>query len=324
MNRYSGKYLVLYAFCKFVAGKEQAIICDLQKRKIKFVPIDMGSVLALLKKYSVDVVITKFNTDKKILNEYFDFLLEEDFAFLTTDPKPFLDLPTEFISPEVINNAIIEYGFCRYDILKTLDQLDALLTKHIELRFLNMSNENLSMLDRILEFCDSSLCKNIQLFVPYVNPSLQLQIFNIVAKYVVVNRVCFYNSDIKIRKSRKGIPVYYLVEKLENIRNSNIKIEWFICDLAFFHEAQKYNPYYHKKIAIDENGNIKNCIKNKRIFGNVNNKDIKSVISTASFQELWNANHDKIIKIKDMELRYNIIVTNDLRKKRNGFYEIVE
>lgn len=50
---------------------------------------------------------------------------------------------------------------------------------------------------------------------------------------------------------------------------------------------------------------------------------IEDVINFTKFTEFWYANHDKILNIKDRELRYNMIICNDLEKQNNGYFKIV-
>lgn len=83
--------------------------------------------------------------------------------------------------------------------------------------------------------------------------------------------------------------------------------------------SHSYNPYYYKRVCIDENGNIKNCLKNEKVTGNVNMDNIVEVTRQREFQELWFASCDKIIDIKDNPLRYNMYVTNQLKKRKVAY-----
>ena len=48
------------------------------------------------------------------------------------------------------------------------------------------------------------------------------------------------------------------------------------------------------------------------------------VIHQEDFRELWSVSCDKIIDIKDNPMRYNMYVTNQLKKEKNGFYSIIQ
>lgn len=98
----------------------------------------------------------------------------------------------------------------------------------------------------------------------------------------------------------------------------------YILDFQYFILSHSYNPYYYKRLCIDENGSIKNCLKSKRCFGNVKKDDIMQVVQQEDFRELWSVSCDKIIDIKDNPMRYNMYVTNQLKKEQNGFYSIIQ
>ena len=49
-----------------------------------------------------------------------------------------------------------------------------------------------------------------------------------------------------------------------------------------------------------------------------------TTINQKKFRILWFASSDKIIDIKDNPMRYNMYVTNQLRKEENGLYSIIK
>lgn len=64
-----------------------------------------------------------------------NFLIKENFVFFSDERENFISINNNWASPEIINNAIIEYDL--HNLIKsTLDQLDDLNCKFIELRFL--------------------------------------------------------------------------------------------------------------------------------------------------------------------------------------------
>ena len=59
------------------------------------------------------------------------------------------------------------------------------------------------------------------------------------------------------------------------------------------------------------------------VFDNVNDVELKTIITKEEFQEFWNVNHDLIIEFKNDELRYNKLITNDLIKLDSNLYSII-
>lgn len=87
--------------------------------------------------------------DNDIIDEYFNFLLEKDFIFLTNNPKYFPKLDLSFHYPFEISNAIIELSSDDniFDILVNLNDINC---KYIEIRIPN--NLFLSTTKNILEY----------------------------------------------------------------------------------------------------------------------------------------------------------------------------
>lgn len=113
------------------------------------------------------------------------------------------------------------------------------------------------------------------------------------------------------------------METLNEITHSNINRKYLINNIQYFYECQEYNPYYNKKVSIDRKGDIKNCIKNKAVFGNILYNKLEAVIQSQAFREFWFVSHDRILEIKDSELRYNYIITNDLEKVSDQYYRLI-
>ncbi len=98
----------------------------------------------------------------------------------------------------------------------------------------------------------------------------------------------------------------------------------YIINIDFIVEAQQHNPYYNKKVCIDEFGNVKNCLLHEKTFGNINENKIIDIMSGGDFKKLWFASHDKIKGIMGNELRYNMLVTDPLQQIAEDEFEIVE
>lgn len=315
------RFFNLFSFCKVIKGKDNAIICDFQKENIEFIPVEMVDVIYDLEKHSVEDLEKKYIQDIEIFKSYIEFLEKEGFGIVHKERLKFKEISLEFSTPEYINNAIIEYGFSNYNLLKIVNELDELLNKFIELRLSSFNIDNLEELIKILSFLENSVCRGITIMFPYT-PHTNI-ILEQVSKFNIVRCVYFYGykKNKIILKNHKE--VFFVTENLSEINKAIPNHNYIVNNIEYFIEAQNYNPYYNKKIAINMYGDIKNCIKNKSIFGNVLTHSIKDIIFSSQFQEFWYATHDKILGIKDSELRYNMIVCNDLEKKDNGYFKAI-
>ena len=323
MTHSNNNYLLLFSFCKVVQGKEKSIICDFQKEKIKFIPNEMGTVIKMLQKQTFNSVKNQFVEDADIFNSYIKFLIKEGFVFFSENNDNFVEIENYWSSPEVINNAIIEYSFENFRLKNILQELDDLLTKYIELRFIKFSEENIPELKEVLEFCKNSVLRSIRIFIPYKSKDLSQKLINIVKLYPIIDCVIFYNSKFNRLVEINNHQTFFIDKTLDDITKANIDRKFLVNNIDFFYESQNFNPYYNKKVAIKSNGEIKNCIKNKAVFGNLKKNSIKEIISNDEFQKFWHITHDQIIDIQDSELRYNFIITNDLEKIDNEKYKIV-
>lgn len=71
-----------------------------------------------------------------------------------------------------------------------------------------------------------------------------------------------------------------------------------------FLESMSFNSCLNRKLCIDKDGNLKNCLAMPASFGNM--ADIKNGDKwlTPEFEKLWHINKDKIDVCKDCEYRY--------------------
>ena len=323
MTQYKGTYLLLFSFCKIVKGEENSIICDFQKEKIKFIPNEMVTVIKMLQEQTFDSVKSQFVEDVDIFNSYIKFLSDEGFVFYNESNENFVDIENYWASPEIINNAIIEYSFDNYNLADVLIQLDNLLTKFIEFRFTTFIEENITEFTKVLEYCTDSVLRSARIYMPYESKEMSQKLIELVKSFPVVDCIIFYNSKSNRLIEKDDQQTFFITQTIEDITKANIDRKFLVNNIEFFYECQKFNPYYNKKVAINSKGEIKNCIKNKSVFGNLKDYSIAQIVKTNDFQEFWYATHDKIVEVKNSELRYNYIITNDLVKITDEKFKII-
>lgn len=310
------KYLNIFTFCKIVRGNESAIICDFQKKNIKYIPIELAEVIEKLMLLEYKIVENMFKDQKYIFDSYIYFLISERFAFFSDHRIEFIEMPEDWDSPEIINNAIIEYNSERYNIYDALKQLDELECKFLEIRFLSYFDEIIEELEAILSFISDSILSSVKLFIPFTKKMDIEYIKYIIKNNGKLDKIIVFSSPCDIGNQDD---IIFVNENYYKIRNENYKDNDIIIDIEYFMESKKYNPYYNKKVCIDVKGNFKNCLKNRKKFGNINNISIKSMLINTDFKDFWNASPDKIYELKDDELRYNKLVSNDLIRVGSGY-----
>ncbi len=310
------KYLNIFNFCKIVKGSDNAIICDFQKKNIKFIPIELAEVIEKLMLLEYKMVEDMFKDQKHIFNSYINFLINERFAFFSDHRIEFIEMPEEWDSPEIINNAVIEYNFERYSIYDTLKQLDELGCKFLEIRFLSYFDGIVEELKNILSFVEDSILCSVRLFIPFTKKMDIEHIKYIIKNNAKLDKIIVFSSPSDLDNQDN---IIFVNENYYKIRHENYKENDIIIDIEYFMESKKYNPYYNKKVCIDVRGNFKNCLKNRGDFGNINDITIENMLMNTDFKDFWNASPDKIYELKKDELRYNRLVSNDLIKVGNEY-----
>ncbi|RVU90947.1 hypothetical protein EH230_08590 [Flavobacterium columnare] len=316
----SNKYFNIYPFCKIVSGKDSHIICDLQKQNIKFIPFSLVEVINLLEKEEFKTVEEQFEEQKGVFNSYINFLIKEDLGFFSDYKTPFIPIPEDYLTPDNINNAAIEIAGLE-NLENLFLQLDDLHCQFIELKVI--STIDLEQLANKLEIIEKLQLRSLQLFIPFEKEMATSKIVKLFKKVKKAVTIAVYNCP-KDWQLKGNFQVKYLKKSLEEIQKGNSTEKDLIINLSYYFLAKKYNPYYYKKIAINSKGEIKNCLKNKRSFGTIQDFKLAEVIEKSDFQELWFVNHDCIVDIKDSPLRYNRILTNDLKKVEENLYELVD
>src|SRR5690606_33532331 len=127
--------------------------------------------------------------------------------------------------------------------------------------------------------------------------------FSLSEPYEIENAISFLQKQYKIFKT-----VIYNAERYEvfdsdkegwgnifmlpicNIFPINcgiIETSYFTNDLQHITESQRHNTCLNRKIAIDAEGNIKNCPSMAKSYGNIKDTKLIDVVNNPEFQKLW-------------------------------------
>ena len=83
-----------------------------------------------------------------------------------------------------------------------------------------------------------------------------------------------------------------------------ISPDYFSIHIKTFTEAQLHNTCLNRKIAIDVDGNIKNCPSMPHSYGNIKDTTLKEALEHPDFKKYWYIHKDQIEVCKDCEFRY--------------------
>jgi SPASM domain peptide maturase of grasp-with-spasm system len=78
--------------------------------------------------------------------------------------------------------------------------------------------------------------------------------------------------------------------------------DYFTVSFAFFNEGTYRNTCLNGKIAIDQNGNVRNCLTSLKQYGNIKSHQLPSLLND-DFTRLWKLTKTDITKCKACEFR---------------------
>ncbi len=320
------QFFKLYAFAIPVQGEERSAIYDLQRNRIHFIPHSMHEVIVQLEVHHVEMVRHSFSEeDRVVFDSYIIFLQDERLGFYTTEPEHFPKLSLSWFSPEHIQCAVIDYRFQWYDIYQVLNQLDDLLCKYLELRISNFNS--IEEIEKILRCAEQTMLRSVILLIDHEASNVSIDAYEeLYERFKKLDCVVVYNFSQDIKSKRFGKRIVLTTKNLEKklFHQHFYSERFYVVNMSFFCEAQMYNPYYYKKVCIDQKGFIKNCLLHEIYFGNVNTDLLNKISSLDVFQRDWFISPDKIEDVRNSELRYAVLLSNELVEVSSGIYKIVK
>lgn len=317
---------VLIANCIPVKGANQSLICDLQRNNIAHIPNDLYDIIIKLEgKTLFDIKEHYENMYDDIIQEYFEFLYDNEFIIFTKTPNLFPKIALDWHEPSQISHAIIDINeTSKYDIEKAIVQLNKINCKYLELRFFKSTNfDELSRVAEILNNLNSSIA-SVDFNIPYQHDFDEPSLFNFISEFPRISSFKVHSSPfdkfIPPKKAQSGFIVYskQIVknEKFCGVIDSSL----FAINIKNFTESQHHNSCLNRKISIDGEGNIKNCPSMLQSFGNIESISLQQAIEHKDFKKYWNITKDQISTCKDCEFRYVCTDCRAYRENPNDYY----
>jgi SPASM domain peptide maturase of grasp-with-spasm system len=241
------------------------------------------------------------------IDELFNDLIKKGFGFLTKHPQYFPDLSTEFDKCEIISNSVINIDKnSEYFTKLIFPQLNEIGCEAIQLKInecIEFVEIQLNILDDILK---NSRIKYVEIII--VNDCLinEKTLSYLLKKNNRIKSIISYDTFTH-RKTEICENSSKFKNELYNLSVNQYYSQIFQINLLAFTEAQNHNLYFNRKVAIDKNGDVKNCLTNNKVFGNIKENTIKEVISTPEFRKIWYISKNKIEICKDCEFRFMCI-----------------
>jgi SPASM domain peptide maturase of grasp-with-spasm system len=297
-------YFILYSNCIPVLGTGRSAIYDLQYGRLVFIPNLLYKIFKKTRLLTIEKLMKHFNNEfDEGMIKYFTHFKDEGLGFFTDNPKQFPPLNLQFLSPEKISNAVIE--FCsnsKIDYENIINQLDSLGCAAIEIRIQGSCSMN--ECEKLLNLFNASRITSIDILIQE-STEFNFEISKeIIQNFGRVKNILLHKSTSEDKVFQQQAVIQRTTKLVNKYDCGLIHKNHMNVNLKFFTQSLHFNSCLHGKIAIDIDGNIKNCPSLPTNYGNVYNSDFNSVISKFDFTKLWSKSKNEITICKSCEYRY--------------------
>ena len=302
--------LSIFSNCKFVDGIKRSVIIDLQRSNYFIVPKDILRFIELIKGKNLTDFFENLNDkkDKRVISEYVDFLLTNEIGFLHDNviSSNLIDFPGQFENSYLITNMSIEINSSSKEVLNELGR--------------KLINQRIQCIE-LLCFRDilypPQLFKYIDALSPIVYDELRI-ILKYTEEYSIeyIKKICMGNIQIYsilFHSAEKEFfevlddgmtTISYKTQGINSCLNCGIIAEkYFTSNKDFYLEGLSKNTCLNRKVGIDAEGNVKNCISQQKSFGNIFELNLLETLQSNEFQKLWHITKNNVKKCKVCEFR---------------------
>jgi SPASM domain peptide maturase of grasp-with-spasm system len=295
----------LFASCVPVKGVVRSVIYDLHRNHFEYIPNSLFDMLTDFKDITFSDLLEKIDTEeeKKILVNYFEFLLEKEFVFFSKFNSNFFPkYSADFCKPYNISCLVIDIDSNSIEELNRLKS--EIINTKIECLVFRFFVADEFEIKRVISFFNDIPVRIIQLFVEdkiHIENSFFEDLIDLNSRLSVVLK---YNAAKgAIQDLRNGV----LVETERNVISTRMKINDisdFDINMDLFMESHLYNNFFNKRAYINSNGDIYRYENDNLTFGNINSTSLLDSLKTEKFKEYWNINKDQVFICKDCEYKY--------------------
>lgn len=297
----------LFACCVPVRGARRSTLCDLQRQLYRFIPNALYEILTEHSGKTLAELEELYGSDsRRQLEEYFQFLTDNDFGFWCNEPDAFPPIEMVWERPERVANAIIDIDIgSSHDYERLIKQLDALGCSALQFRF--FCQMGWSGVEAALTPTLASRIRSIDLLIRY-DPSWKMEVLEkLCLKHQRISSVFIHSApeEIVTQVAPFGTSVMYRRESVDSSAHCGfVHPRYFAVNLEFFAEAQKHNTCLNRKLSIDSTGNIRNCPAMARSYGNAADTSLFQALRDPEFSSLWSVGKDQVEICQDCEFRY--------------------
>lgn len=304
-------YFKTFANCFLVRGATRSLVCDLQRQASDFVPNDLIDVMEMLNgKNSVEKVLLHYGEENKgVIQGYLDYMDEKEYGFYCEEDEfdLFPELNKEFLVPAHITNTILELKKENIGWFQELvPQIEDLGCKDVVLVFYEELSEK--DFNRIFEYFVDTRIKSFEITSKYHKEINEDFLNKINRKLNQLTKVIFFSApedkaefwDNKILYDR-----FFTKKEIKSFKACGVvDTKYFNTNLPKVLEAINHNSCLNMKMAVDKNGDIRNCPAMPLSYGNIKDTTLEEALNKKGFKKYWDLTKDEIEVCKDCEFRY--------------------
>lgn len=306
------KFLVLMPGTFIVKGVKRAVIINIARDTFDIIPLELTNILQMAQGRSLTALFSEFDEqDRDTLNSYIHLVISGAYGILSDVNDHLIsnkhEMYTTWDSPFRFTNAIIDYhqNLDRY-FRVSITQLAASACNTLQVRF--FSETQFSIIEDLVNYIHlSQAFEGLSIIVDYnLFNRTEQEIESFVLKYPVVNEIILYSapSGKYLENKKCRFKMLFIQDKLQVKSCGAILPLYFSTNIESYTESINHNSCLNRKIAIDEEGYIKNCPSMKESFGNIKDTALEEAVNKLDFKRYWNIKKDEITKCKDCEFRH--------------------
>jgi SPASM domain peptide maturase of grasp-with-spasm system len=297
----------LFACCVPVRGARRSTLCDLQRERYELIPNGLYDILTTYTDHTLDEVRADFPAAlHATIDEYFDFLVRQEYGFWCNDPGAFPPLDLSWERPEAVTNALVDVdGRSRHDWPLLLGQLDALGCQALQVRFFRPVG--VDELDQVLGAMAGGRLRGVELMLPHDPEWGERTLEDLCLRHQRVMGIVVHSAPETRMERVSGLEtvVHHRTERVDSHAHCGcVSPDWFMATLEGFTEARSFNSCLNRKLSVDAEGEIRNCPSMRRSFGNAATTPLARVVADPAFREVWGITKDQVETCRDCEFRY--------------------
>lgn len=324
----------LYGNCFIVNGSTKSLIYDLFRNRTISIPQNIGSLYeAELMEHSYEKVLEKYADWKEPIVQLVDFLIENDFGFLTEEPDNFPQMSKSYEPRNRIYSSVVHLDVASLNESASFTEYERLFN---DLMALDCSKFNLVITEEIKDL--KAFQKLLDIFkesratwvkVILAQPYLDEEQMREVTKDMRVSYKVFNAPEDEVIKGRWWLEdspyKFKIIEYTTKAFDLEVKSEYgsehFLPTQATFTESQEHNPFFNLKVCISKEGEYKNDLAFADSFGNFRTRLLTDLLNDKDFKKLWYMSNDKIEKCKDCQFRYQCVSNSNVEEENGKYYK---